>query len=72
MAACRSCGAEVEWVVTEKGKRMPLDAGEVEGGNIVIDGLGPTRVAKYVANGAGNRVSHFATCPNAKEHRKRG
>lgn len=43
-ARCRSCGAEVLWVITRKQKRMPLDrTGE----------------------------SHFVTCPQAGEWRKR-
>lgn len=42
--SCRSCGAAVIWIVTEAGKRMPVDAS--------------------------TRESHFATCPNAAEHRK--
>jgi len=42
-ATCSSCGAPILWVVTQAGKRMPLDP----------DG-----------------TTHFATCPNADEHRK--
>lgn len=75
MAACRSCGAEIEWARTEKGKSMPLDADPVKGGNIVVEsrvatdhGMAP--LAKYVTAGEGDRVSHFATCPEAKEHRR--
>ncbi len=41
--ACRSCGAGIYWIVTAKGKRMPVDP----------DG-----------------TSHFATCPNADQHRR--
>lgn len=67
LASCGSCGAEVEWVVTAKGRRMPLDAIAVGGGNVrVVDG-----VAVVGAPGFGDRVSHFATCPNAAKHRRR-
>lgn len=67
MGECRSCGAEVIWVETEKGRRMPVDAESTEGGNIVlVDG-----VAKYVKAGEGTHVSHFVTCPNAKSHRRK-
>jgi hypothetical protein len=40
--SCRSCGAAIAWVTTERGKKAPVDA----------DG-----------------VSHFATCPQAAQHR---
>jgi hypothetical protein len=26
MSECRSCGAEIVWVVTDSGKRIPVDA----------------------------------------------
>lgn len=71
MSACKACGAPVEWVHTEKGKAIPLDVGVVENGNLRLDGIGPRRVARYVAAGEGDRVTHFATCPNADEFRKR-
>lgn len=33
---CRSCGAPILWVVTENGKRMPLDAEPTEAGKVII------------------------------------
>jgi hypothetical protein len=33
---CRSCGAAIEWAVTERGKRMPVDAEPVEDGTILL------------------------------------
>lgn len=77
MATCRSCGAEVEWVVLKSGKRNPLDPDPVDGGNIRVTGThtdeqGRTSpLAEYVGNGKGDRVSHFATCPNAAQHRRK-
>lgn len=71
MSACRSCGARVRWVKTVNGKPMPLDPQPSARGNIiVVDGI-----AKYVpvddnATFGTRFVSHFATCPNAKSHRK--
>lgn len=73
---CRSCGAPIEWAQTEKGgKKMPLDFDPKPGGNVVVIGhqagdYGMTPVARYVKNGEGDRTSHFATCPDAKEHRR--
>lgn len=54
---CRSCQAPIVWVKTAAGKSMPVDAGSVTVGDLVYD---PTW-----------HVSHFATCPNAKQHRSR-
>lgn len=67
MSVCRTCPAQITWARTEKGKRIPLDVGRVPDGNITVDAEG---VAHYVTPGTGDRVSHFATCPNAKEHRR--
>ena len=68
---CRSCGAPIIWTVTSKGKRMPVDAKPVEGGNVRLDQdlLGNT-VASIVPDGTGDRVSHFATCPEAARWRR--
>lgn len=73
-AKCRSCGAAIMWVKTQSGKSMPLDAApvdatKVDGTCFVEDG-----VAYFGAidrpPGDLHYVSHFATCPNAKQHRK--
>lgn len=85
-AHCSSCSAAIEWAVTEKGKRMPVDAEPVEGGTILLQHfhVGEPPVAHVttaderdeLAVQARNRgdtlrlfVSHFATCPNADQHR---
>lgn len=70
---CRSCGAAVEWVTSAKsGKPTILDVEERDDGNIVVvENLLGERQAEYVHVGEGNRVSHFATCPNAGEWRRR-
>jgi len=53
---CRSCNARIIWFKTDAGKNMPVDADTVEAED---DELDLTR-----------HVSHFATCPNANQHRK--
>jgi hypothetical protein len=63
---CTSCGAPIEWVVTAKGSRMPLDLASSPDANIILDGL----IARVVKPGEGVRTSHFASCPNADRHRK--
>ena len=70
MSRCRSCGARIIWYPTTSGARIPIDYLPVPGGNIVIEvGLLGEPVAHVIAPGSGDRVSHFATCPQAAEHR---
>ena len=69
MATCRTCGAAVTWVLTASGKRMPVDPIPIAGGNIELTG----EVATYVKPDSDTKryVSHFATCPDALDHRKK-
>lgn len=73
---CRSCGAEIVWARwTKSGKRIPLD----------LDGEKPNLLLRHsprefsdvavavdgiVEPGLGHAAAHFASCPNAAEHRK--
>lgn len=83
-STCRSCDALILWAKWERsGKRMPVDAGpnmadaEDGGGDLVLTlrggEFGELIVEKFHAPKHGpkrNRyTSHFATCPNAKQHR---
>lgn len=82
MAECGSCHAEIEWVVTESGARMPLDVASVEGGNLTFTGrtVNGGREVRYMkrqgreggllAEPAPTYVSHFATCPDAAQYRR--
>lgn len=81
MSECRSCGAEIEWVVVSKsGKNMPIDVIPTDTGNIAklptTDAATGNKLVEYVMQGGmlGDHrelyVSHFATCPNADQHRK--
>jgi hypothetical protein len=59
--------------VTVSGKNIPLDPDPVDNGNILLHADG---VAEYVKKGlvqpdAPKHVSHFATCPHAKQHRRK-
>lgn len=76
-STCRSCGAPVIWAHTETGSRMPVDPERVQGGNVMLiadvtdDGrMTPNQIAKVVKPGDGVYVSHFATCPDASQHRR--
>lgn len=74
VAKCRSCGAAIYWATTGTGRQMPVDVKPVENGNVALTWNGKRISAVYVAGAAHPgvlRLSHFATCPNAKQHRKR-
>lgn len=77
-ALCKTCRASVVWVTTEKGEAMPVDAAPVRGGNIRLEGSAARPTAVYVEplleseeqRAAPHYVSHFATCPQAAQHRR--
>jgi hypothetical protein len=81
-ATCKSCGAPILWTITERGKRMPLDAAPTEDGTVEVIGtafgssLGMSRVLSgdtltaARAARAPLRRSHFAHCPQADEWRR--
>jgi len=58
MNNCKSCGAEIQWVVMKStGKSNPLNMNKKT--ILTLDG--------EIVQGF---ESHFSTCPNAKSHRK--
>ncbi len=61
MPRCKSCGANILWIRTAQFKKMPLDAKPVTGYRLVG---GQAEFEKI-------HTPHFATCPNAKKHRKK-
>lgn len=79
MSTCRSCGAVINWIETKKGKKMPVDPGDIEfddaeSGDVLVSELGDV---VYVKEGSKNEhphqkyyISHFATCPQADDWRK--
>jgi hypothetical protein len=74
---CGTCGAPVIWATTGAGKPMPVDAVPVKGGNIL---LSPPIMSRPIARVYDSKkppfamgyAAHFATCPHAEQHRKRG
>ena len=82
---CKSCHAEIFWVVTKNAKRMPVDyEGDAAGDFWIFHndrGVGgdvrvPLAIHKKGAQPtdlakmrAGPRASHFATCPDADQYR---
>jgi hypothetical protein len=60
--SCSSCGAPVLWVVMTSGARMPL--------NPTPQRLITLATVDHVGHVQDCYTSHFATCPNAAEHRR--
>jgi hypothetical protein len=56
---CSSCGAPIVWFRTKAGKRMPVDEASTQSTD-----------AEHQLDLSRHR-SHFATCPNADQHRRR-
>lgn len=76
MNRCRSCGEEVLWVKLENGKTMPVDVLPAENGNVLVKpgGMGAVMTEaelEVVRPRTPLHLSHFATCPNSAQHRKR-
>lgn len=78
-AQCSTCHAAIRWATTEKGKAIPLDDSHESAGNIWLEIPADPRtppIAHYLKkgerppNGEALWTSHFATCPQAKQHRR--
>jgi hypothetical protein len=68
MGKCRSCGVELVWAKTARGKSMPLEAVAPSDGNVrIVDG-----VARVGETGSGPYLCHFGRCPDAASWRRRG
>jgi hypothetical protein len=74
---CKSCGRGIKWLKHEKsGKAAPIDDVPTLDGNILIDEeKGTYRIvsthterSEFIGR---LHKSHFATCPNAREHQRR-
>lgn len=70
MSTCRSCGAEILWSETMTGKKIPLDPEQVLGGNIVLEAEGALARIVKPEPGVKRYRSHFASCPQAEQHRR--
>lgn len=66
LGRCRSCHAEVEWVVLTSGHRHPLNRGAVATyDHELLDGKVVDRVSTE------HHASHFETCPDAAKWKRR-
>ena len=82
MAFCRSCGAEIVWIRTAKGKAMPCDVKKIKGvrakfgDTLLVTEAGTIERVDVRAPIGGvpsveGYISHFATCQNAGTHRRK-
>lgn len=82
MAKCKSCGAEIVWIETVRGAKIPCDPEQIM---YRAKTKGPLKIVTLngeVISGERGKwpepvtgigyISHFATCPNADYHRQRG
>jgi hypothetical protein len=53
---CRSCKARIVWFKTKTGKNMPVDEGSTQPTDVDLD--------------LKRHKPHWATCPNADQHRR--
>lgn len=80
---CRSCAAPLRWARTDKGKRTPMDPEpNMDKGNMILLRFNGGELAVHLSaidevareaiytHGVERYVSHFATCPDAKGHRR--
>lgn len=80
MPKCRSCGAVIDWVELESGKKMPVDAQPrptwcpLPGELVIVKVYGKPAFVVTVPTDeplVKVGVSHYATCPDADEWRKK-
>lgn len=77
MSACRSCGAPIIWARTPSGRTIPIDRQPTDDGNVRVTYDGHKAHAQVVGKpdlftaDEPRHTSHFATCPNADQHRKK-
>jgi hypothetical protein len=73
---CRSCKDPILWVEWASGKRMPVDYKPDPSGDVVLthrkseNKLIAQKFDSRFDAGRNRYTSHFATCPNASQHRR--
>lgn len=77
-STCRSCSGPIDWAKSDTtGKPVPINHAPDPAGNLAVrrDEDGTLRVRSApagakLAAGEQRGTSHFATCPNADQHRR--
>jgi hypothetical protein len=77
LVPCRSCGEPILWCVTDKNRKaIPIDPEPDPGGNVIklrreANGDKIVHIMRRDENAAQPRYNaHWATCPNADQHRR--
>jgi len=79
MSRCRSCGAEIRWARTVKGKAIPLDQDPTVTGNVLLvhgpgsptaEVLGPLEADAARADGRTLYMPLHASCPQGTAWKK--
>lgn len=79
-ATCKSCGAPIVWIESPKHKWIPCDEGLIPyledraGKEAVVTQRGEITRCRLTFDGEPTglgRTTHWATCPNADQHRRR-
>lgn len=65
---CREaiCQAEIVFLITKKGKKMPVDAESLS-----VDDVAALEAGEEVTFRYGDHISHYQTCPAAKTFSKK-
>lgn len=86
MSKCRSCGADIDWIKTKEGKNMPVnveyvnvhpnEVGGEKGNTVIVTDEGEVVRGIQVGDAYEDgyligRTSHFATCPEAEQFRRK-
>ena len=78
MPRCRSCGKEILFIDTPRGKKIPVDADSLgtfyphlDAGKRVVTAGGEVFTIKKGGAAVYGYESHFASCPQANDWRKR-
>lgn len=70
---CRSCDESIVWMKTAAGKNIPVDADSIDEDTLEFvhnEQAGRPDYRSPVFD-PDEHVTHFRTCPNADEHRRR-
>lgn len=66
-STCKTCKAPIRWAMTETGERMPLDEKPLS--QFTLEERWVRGTLLVVAVSATVYQPHFATCPDADQHR---
>jgi hypothetical protein len=68
---CRDCGADIKWVRTQRGKKMPVDTSPAPAGVAAFELVGAVRTLAFYVSEKKRKLhssdvyqSHFQSCPD--------